>query len=115
MAEFLNMDVESKALKCILNNLIQDQDWDLDDPVEKGMHDADEIRYNMNTLKKGYHDVKNTKFHTDCVVRSKDKEMKGSVPLEDGSAEIPIKIEFPWHIEYMKKLAVMKNVKGVWS
>ena len=115
VAAFLNMPLESEALSHVLLQLPTDDDWDLDDNLEKAMHCAAEKRYDMSTLKKTFKDTKHEEFMGETTSSSKEKKTKTKdfVPTADKS--IVVKFESPVYVSYKQKMVVLKTGKGTFS
>ena len=111
VAKFTHIPIDDPALKFVLANLESDMKWNADDPLQKAMLDASELRFNLAHLNRGYKNTVHEEFMSEKSSTSKEKATK----TKDGVrpvATLKIKEENKHARELKEKMAVLKSAKG---
>ncbi len=110
VSKFTNIPLEDPSLKFVLANLESDMNWDESDPLQKAMLDAQELRFNLGSLKRGYKKTVHEEFMAEKSSTSKEKATK----TKDGAPAVTLKIkeENKYARELKDKMAVLKSAKG---
>ena len=111
VSKFTNIPLEDPALKFVLANLDSDTAWDVDDPIQKAMLDAGELRFDLSSLKRGYKKTNHEEYMEEKHSTSKEKATK----TKDGTPStglVRIKEENKLGRELKEKMAVLKSAKG---
>lgn len=114
IAAKMNMKMDDPMLLKILKDLPTDREWDLENPCEKTLHDAGEMRYNLK--KKDFDKMQAMEGETEETVKMKEAKIKGEVLSlgcgSSGSNELPIKVEFPEWLALQVKVGDMQALEG---
>ncbi len=110
VSKFTNIPLEDASLKFVLSNLDSDMHWDVDDPLQKAMLLAGELRFNLAGLKRGYKKTVHEEFMSEKSSSSKEKATK----TKDWAPPAPLKIkeENKNAREFKDKMAMLKSAKG---
>ena len=67
VAKFLNMKEYDPNLAIILQNLHSDDDWNQEDPLQKGFYLAHLKRYDLFSLRKSYKELSDSEHETEVL------------------------------------------------
>ena len=86
------------------------QAWELNDPIQRAMKNANEKRYDLSTLRKSSKRTMQEEFAGDELVNSRDKKTRSSDTVQ--SVEVKVKVENPTYLSFKQQLGVLRTGKG---